>query len=213
VTVIGRFRTVTAGWRGANGFTTFYYQRTADQETFDTGTAIGVTDAVQAFWLAAQSLFPIPWSATQTTQVDVLNVQTGEVQDALTVPQQAGVGGAVGVGFGPTMACMLMRMNTAKFVTGRRLIGRTFLGPMAAGGDADGTPTAAMIADLQAAVLALTPAFTVGAEQVVWSRPRLARAAGPGGKPKALTARAGDSAPVTGFVIPDKWATLRSRRD
>jgi hypothetical protein len=142
---------------------------------------------------------------------ETLNSANGETVGTWTFePQTAIVGTRSGAYAAPVG--LQVRWLTALYVSGHRVTGRTFFVPF--GSDqfgADGQITAAAQTGIQVFVDAFTVA--AGSNFVVWHRPRKARAAGPGGKPKALTETMGQQASVTGGQTLRKAAILSSRRD
>lgn len=208
-----RVRTVTSGWFGAPGFTTHYYMSSSSPDSTSVGGAGGAVNSVHAFWDICQGLFPLSWRCQVQPTVDIVDALNGEVINAFGVTATPELPGTNGAGYGPTAAMLVLTARTPGFVGGRRVVGRSYIGPAANLSDADGTPSVGLVSGLQGATPALTPPVIDGIAAVVWSRPRAARAAGPGNKPTALTARLGSAHFIDAYSVRDKWGILRSRRD
>jgi hypothetical protein len=92
---------------------------------------------------------------------------------------------------------------TGVIFNGRRVRGKTFVVPLAASADSDGTLASAVLANVQSAATALanvpSPGLTVWSKQYSTGTP-----------PVQI---GGINAPVDIAQVPDKIAILRSRRD
>jgi len=163
--------------------------------------------------LTMPTMWPAGWVSTVQGDVEILNDATGEVVGA-EAATGAFVNGTAGGGLGPLAVGLLMVLNTGAFVSGRRLRGRTFIVPCSAAAANAPKPSDATRATVVTMGNALLAAGTTGVFPVVWSRPRLATAVGPG-RPDgpARAARAGSSADVTTISCPAKFVVLTSRRD
>jgi hypothetical protein len=209
MTSIMRVRVVSTGWQGAPGLNTFYFQAGAAGETPAQTDANLCHTRVRAGFDAFKLQCPVPWTATVSPTVDVLNTETGDLVNSFSTPPTASVIGTAPLGFMPTATMILLRLNTSTFSDGSRIQGRAFLGPVALSDDADGTPTVSMNTAAIAMGEALQDAGIGGVPIIgVWRRPRLAAAG-----PPIVTARAGSFAAITSITSPDKFAVLRSRRD
>lgn len=163
------------------------------------GSEGGVPD-VAAIRAAYANLIPSLGSGTQILvpgSGDVIEDTTGELVGSWTATTPATVvgtgGGSIAAGVG---ACI--GWATGGIVNGRRLRGRTFLVPMAAGGyDTDGTLGGGSLLVAQQCAGGLMAAGPLG----VWHRPTTV-----GGSD-------GTSYGVTSYKVRDKVAFLSSRRD
>ena len=181
-----RVRSTWQNWPGAPGVTDFYSR--------DLIAANFVND-VRSFFDAIKANLPSGLQIQTSGVCDIINEATGtlEGQDSTATPAVV-QGTNAGVYAGPTGA--VIRWTTAGFVAGRRVQGRTFLVPLVGQSDTNGTIISAVLTTLQTAADGL---ITAGAgDFVVWSRPR--------------QFSSGSAHVVTGRVIPDLAAVLRSRR-
>ena len=188
---------VTVGWSGGKigtGFTNLFF-------TEGISTAQLANDAVRAFFTTALGTsgqqLPSGITLTFPTSIDVLEPATGILVTTVGVTTPGTVVGSdPGVYAAPAGACVTWR--TAGVVAGRRVRGRTFLVPLGASAlQADGTPSALFMSDLNTAAAGLIAAAP---ELVVWHRP------------SSLAAGDGAPYPVLGFMANDKIAMLTSRR-
>lgn len=170
------------------GLSTFYFASSATTQSA----------SVKAFFTAIKANFSntISWDIPNTG--DLLDETTGTLTGVWT----SSGGGTVTASAtpGPTAggAGYRVRWVTSGIVFGRRVIGTTFLVPLAgAAYDNDGTPNATVLSNTSTAAAAL-----IAAEPTmrIWSRPNT-----PGGSN-------GTSSPVISAFCPDLASSLRSRR-
>ena len=207
-----RVRTVFTGFSGAPGLMTHYFRKT-DPGLASTDAQLAV-DRVRDAFVARHSNLPVAFRWTTSGQVDTLDDATGQVNFSWTATPSTGTGVSGTSGYGPIASGVLIKWQTNAFVSGRRVVGKTFLVPVGNNNaDLDGTLTAGALVEWNAWAAAMLNEGATGLHLVCWSRPRLARAVGPGGKPKALTARAGSSYVITSGAANDKMCVLTSRRD
>lgn len=202
--LVYRVRCVSTGWGGAPGLNTFYFDR-ADAGPSDPVAAENVTARVRAFWFAEAAIFPNLWNMQVIPDVDVVNTDNGDLVSSQTAPTPAVVTGTYPNGFGPQEAMLCATYSTADIIDGRRVRGRTFIGPLAQQSDTDGTPLNGWIGGLQTNLAALIGAGLADPQLVVWSRRRGISVSHP-------TGLGGSAHGVTGVQIADKFAVLRSRR-
>jgi hypothetical protein len=139
--------------------------------------------------------------------IDTVDPANGNItfQDAYTQP--AVVTGSSATFFLPTQVMLLMKMGTSSFLNGRRVVGRSFIGPVGRRLNESIQPDPVVTAALQSA--GNTMRGTVGSyEQVVWHRPTYT-----GVKPNRVLATPGSVHAVTTVTVGLKYATLNSRRD
>jgi hypothetical protein len=192
-----RVRTTLSGWVGGPGLATHYFQC----DTEDAAAVIRCRAHVRdLFTNAYHALLCSNATWLVQTAVDEMTSADGHVTNTFndaTVLTAAGTGGS---SQSPPAIAALFRANTATWHAGRRLQGRTFISPLAAGAlEVDGTFPNATVATINTALIALIAGLPATDKFVVWHRP----VAGAGG----LT---GD---VTSMVLQDKIAVLTSRRD
>lgn len=158
----------------------------------------GVDPTVElgTFFNAIKAFFPnaVTWDIPGSG--DVLDEATGLITGAWTAGTAASItatGGAVSY---PAGTGGYIRWQTAGIVAGRRVRGRTFMCPFVIGGfDTTGTIAIATQSGIQAAASALV----ASGKLLIWHRPP------PGGA-------SGSSHAVIAATVPDKVASLRTRR-
>lgn len=166
-------------------------------------TAAEVNDAgarVRAFWLAVAGNHLSPFQAQTIPAVDIIEETNGSLLTSGQITPTPAIVTGTGTGelYSPgNMA--LLQMETGVVQAGRRVRGRSNLGPLTEGAVASGqlgSPASALITGAAPALLAITPTTV---KLVVWSRPQVGRL--------------GAAFNVNSFSVPAKLAWLRSRRD
>lgn len=196
--VINRVRVVLSGFQGGPGMSTFYC---LDPATF--------LPSLRAFYQAIADDFPAVVTITFPTGGDIVDSTSGVLTGSWATAAPAPVVGTYTGAYAAPVGAVVNWL-TGSIINGHRVVGRTFLVPMAAGVfENNGTlnPSAA------SGLVAASTAFVTAAASnfVIWSRPRAAGVPLPV-KP-VQAARAGGHVPVTGHLVPDLAAVLRSRRD
>jgi hypothetical protein len=201
-----RVRTVINGFPAGPALNTFYFDGTED-----VAGATACVERVRVFWLAATTFMPNVANAVPDTLVDVVNPVNGQVTDTIaTTATATPINGAGGGNFAPPSCQILLKLKTGTFLAGRRLQGRSFIGPVnLANIEGDGTPTAAAVSAVNDAATVMITGDGGTHHLVVWRRPKQSS---PKTKP-ATFIRDGSSGAVTNVSVPNKFATLRSRRD
>lgn len=152
-------------------------------------------DAVQNLGLVC----PTTMTFQGDSFVDDIDPATGAITDSHSVTPW-NYGGGVGTSYLPPANQVCVTWKTAAVIGGRRVRGRTFAGPFAtAEADTDGTPNANLMTHMQAFADAWTDNGLTDTFAVVWHRP--------------VGGTGGTAEDITGHVIKDKFAVLRSRRD
>jgi len=162
---------------------------------FSTGASNG-PDAVYDFFNAAPLLYPSTVTITVPSGGDIVDVETGALTGVWDDPGQGGT--VNGTNSGDFFAGVGMRVKwlTSGIVGGRRVVGSTFLVPIAAAiSDTSGTIDNSTVTSTLSAANAMLAAEP---ELSVWSRPTPSR-------PGALSQ-------VIATAVPDKTSWLRSRR-
>lgn len=193
---------VTINWTGfvgAPGYTNLYF-RNATPGTIDQAVVDNAIVKVDAFIAATVLRTPTTVTRAIDPSIEIIDDTNGELQSFMTgtIPSPR-VGTGTGAYSAPSGAVISWYTNTVR--NGRRIRGRTFHVPIAAGAmDTDGTIQTAALTDLRTAADNLRAAS--GASRlVIWGRPTT-----PGGTD-------GVSAEVTASQVPDMAAVLTSRRD
>lgn len=192
-----RVRTTLSGWVGGPGLMTHYFEC----DTEDIAAVVRCRAHVRdLFTNAYHALMCSNTTWLVQTAVDELTTSDGHVTNTFndaTVLTAAGTGGA---SQSPPATAGLWRLNTSTWHSGRRLQGRTFLSPLAAGAlEVDGTWPNATVATVNTAAAAVISGLPATDKFVVWHRP----VSGAGGLTGACTS----------MVLQDKLAVLTSRRD
>lgn len=211
MTLLMRVRTVFAYGAGSPGLMTNYLGK-GEVEINGSDAQVAV-DRVRDALQASPNIWPTTFAWSVAGEVDVLDDATGEVTTQMAATPRNGAGSGTG-GLGPLPVGLLLKARTDSFVSGRRLIGRTYFVPVQATLTTTAVPSTGT---RDAVVLVGTAMLNAGLTQVlpyVWSRPRPATAVGPG-RPAgpAREARVGSSAPVVSYSCPPNYVVLTSRRD
>lgn len=191
---ITRITAVWQGFRGAPGYSNFFFGGAFEDET----SVAAAAGAVRSFFFAVRPHLPVDVSVAIQPVADIIDEANGNITSQLDFDSPDTVTGG-GTGGYSAATGAVVNWNTAAYKNGRRIRGRTFLVPLAAASfDSQGDLDNATLGDLRSA----TDYLTSGASPlpfVVWSRP---------------TGGAGGSAePVVSATVPDLGAVLRSRRD
>lgn len=204
MTEILRVRSEWTGFNGAPGFTNLFFRDfTTDGPGGTTGTVENATAAVERvrnFFGGLAQLLPDDVTITPDSNVDLLEDSTGELLDSFTSTSGGAIQGTDTGGYQAAGgACITWR--TGGIRNGRRIIGRTFLVPMA--GSLFNTtgqiiPSVQQIIQTQANQL-LNPAGTP--DLGIYARPTAPGAA----DGQWTVARAAS--------VPSRGSILRSRRD
>jgi hypothetical protein len=186
-----RIQSQWSTFTGAPGYTNFHFDGTTANGT----TANAAAAAVRTFWDSIKVYLPNGLTISNRSFAEVFATdgpKTAEV--AISTPGAAIVGASVAAYAGGT-GCVV-NWRTGLYISGRQLIGKTYVVPFAGGYATDGTLTPAAVLAVQNAANVLRA--TVNPYFGVWS-PRPA---------PALS----NFANVTTALVPDRAATLRSRR-
>lgn len=198
--VILRARAVLNGWSGAPGLNTWYFSPATPGGSI--ADATDVLARVRAFWNDISGVIPSAVTISTSPTVDAIEATTGTLVGsyASTAPP-TNVTGTGATEFYAPAVCALLQINTASFVAGRRVGGRSFINPLTEAAVASGSASVATIASITgAAILRITPSSPPTASfPIVWKRP--------------VNGAGGSVWPVVAFSMPSKLATLRSRRD
>ena len=192
-----RIRTVLSGWSGGPGLSTFYFDPGAGAEP---AAAIDCVARVRQFWSAISALFPTSFSAQVQPNVDQLDETTGSLTASYVGGAPVVVAGASGTAYNAYATMVLLRQNTGVIRVGRRVVGRTFVGPVTSTVDSGGNPLASNVTTMLTAATVMLTGST-GAIPEVWHRPKPAGSA------------TGREFYVVNYTAAPYFAVLRSRRD
>lgn len=185
-----RIQNVWTNFVGAPGYTNLHFSKAAPTVT-DVTAAAG---ACRTFFNGLVSFLPTGVTITQSGLASIFSdfgIKTGEIG---YTPSSPSVGTSTTAYAGATGA--VIQWKTGQWINGRQLSGRTFVVPLAGGYATDGTLAPTASTALTASALNLRS--VTGLPLVVFSPPR-------NGNPVQL-------ATVTAHTVPDRTATLRSRR-
>lgn len=195
---IMRVHSVLQYGSGSPGLTTFYFlPGTAGGVTADAVDAFG---RVQDFWATIPSLLKTTFSAEVQAEVDVLEATTGELTGFLDGGTSVVIAGSSTAESLPIAAMLLLRSFTGDIHAGRRVRGRSFIGPVVETNNNSGVPTSSARTDLLLGAAQLLTGATATVP-VVWSRPN-----SPVGDP-------GFHSEILSYQVADYFSVLRSRRD
>lgn len=133
---------------------------------------------------------------------------TGELQGFWTAGGVVDVFGYGGTEVVANAAQGLMRIATEQVYDGRGVAGKMFIPGFARVAETNGE----LNSTARSLVATLGTTLIAEAGLGVWSRPRVARPAGPGGSPAAVPARAGKFFVGTAATAWNEFAVLRRRR-
>lgn len=192
-----RVRMALTGWPGGPGLSTFYFDATTD-DVVSAARAVGcVQSAVTGHW---KNVWPLTVHAQVSGDVDVIDRETGDITDTLSVDIPASVAGAGASEYAPIATALVLSLTTGTFIAGRRLRGRIFFSPVANNMvQADGTPMTTAIGFIEGGGADVLEFLTEGDAWVVWHRP--------------VNGAGGQTGRIVSSVCHDKFGILRSRRD
>lgn len=194
---IMRIRTVFQGWIGGPGLMTNYFARVG---SWDQGAAQLAGDRVHNAMEAARQAFLDATNWKNDLVADEFEQSTGELLNSFNITD-ASNNGAGNTNLLPPSNQICVSWKTDGVVAGRRVRGRTFLGPLAlSAAEGNGTPTAAALVSANAFGTAMGNAGLSDVRHVIWHRPTAA-------------GNDGSHHDIAEFTIRDKFAVLRSRRD
>jgi hypothetical protein len=203
--MIGRVLVRSTGYPGAPGLNAFYFQ--------DPG-ALNLTQAqandalarVRAFFAAVAANFATVQGFLVDPIVVTLDELTGVVLGSLGTVVPALVSGTTAVSVGPPQVQLLLKQSTAAVALGRRVQGRSYIGPLQQNVTVGVAPNGVTAGGISSAAIAqLTPGAPVSTVRpCVWHRPQ---------KPstKHPTGVVGGAFAVTGYSCPLFFATQRRR--
>lgn len=181
---------------GSAGVITLYTKSPVPE---DSTSAVLCSHRLRDALTAGQDLFCTNTTFQADSFVDTLDPVTGTITSSDSVATWAVVG-TQGTAYMPPANQLCATWHTGDIVAGRRVAGRTFLGPLAAvDTDTDGTPTGTRLGHLDGLIAAWLDNGTTDVFTCVWHRP----VGGTGGSDHQI---------VSGSRR-DKYAVLRSRRD
>lgn len=176
------------GFPGAPGYTRFYW---------DVASAPDLA-AYQAFFVGIADRIPSNTTVQVQNTGNLIDESDGSVMGSWSGPAQAAIPGT-GSGAYAAPSGAHINWRTGDIKNGRRVRGRSFLVPLYGGAyDSDGSIAATVLTDLRGNLATLVTAL-VGSDARIWSRP--------------TQSAAGTAHEIVSADIPDKTATLRSRRD
>ena len=188
-----RFKSLWTGFTGAPGYTVFHVA----EDTTDPVQVSSWANNILTFWQAIKGVLPSDVTISISTDVDVVDIESGNLVGKQTAPSLTDVLGTSVSGYSAASG-MVINWSTGVYSSGRLVRGRTFLVPAAGVFFTDGTPRADMITTVQDAAVAMVDAEPK--PLAIYSRPTAKRPIG------ALNA-------VTAVNVPDLAAILTSRRD
>lgn len=195
-----KFVTSLDGWPGGPGVNVSYFSQ-GSHVLLDSGAAQDAYDELHSFYANNPSHWRTPVRIIVDRNPSVVDVESGKIIDVLSVGTVdddlvgSGTGGSL-----PQSTVLCMRLSTDRFLNGRRLNGRWFLGPVPATvlGD-DGNVKDEIINAQEGAMAAMTSG--IGVSLAVYSRP--------GPRNNSI----GQYADVVNVTCLKKPTNLRSRRD
>lgn len=183
-----------SGFRGAPGYSNFYFDGEFAGAPAVEAAAVAVSDFFSGFY----AFLPGPVSIAVQPTAEVVDETTGQTLSILDFSAPAAVVGGTADNYSAAVGAVV-NWNTNDYVNGRRVRGRTFVVPLTSTAfDEEGDISSGALDSLRSAASGLVTA-TMDLPLAVWHRP----ANGSGGS----------SHVVTSATVPDLGAVLRSRRD
>jgi hypothetical protein len=190
-----RVRTVLSGFTGGPGLNTFYFLTDTSPGTSDADAVLG---RVRGLFAAINANFPPSMQADTSEVVDVLADVDGSLLDSLVGTPASPVVGTSSVLLGADQAMVGIRIGTATIISGRRVSGRSFVGPLRQDAFVDGNLGSGTESTFQDGIDALLVGDSLH-PLCVWHRP-----SGPG-------AGDGQAVPNSTVTLAPRAFTLRSR--
>lgn len=201
MTNLARVKVVYSGWDGAPGVNILHFSGGTTGESWDSAYVGGMLDDLNDVYDALAAALPFPIVTTVPTEAEIIDSDSGQLVNVVS----SNIGsrsrnGTVAGGIRGTADMALARFITGEFHNGRHVLGRAFIGPIAAQGvDEGGNINAAVqgfVSNAWDAVIS-----NVGVRLCVYSMPRNGSHSG------------GHYADVQSVTCPPKMAILKSRRD
>jgi len=199
-----RVRTVLSGWQGAPGLNTFYFQALSGGNATD---ALAAVNRVRGSWDVVKSVLSAAITAQTQGQVDIISDTDGSLQTSFNVTQPAVVTGTCGTAATVAQVAGGLELFTADVVDGRRVRGRSNIGPLCATFTGSILPPTGLNTALDAmgvALVTVSPPATP--PLVIWHRPVF-------NKVTHTLIRPGTNWQVTSSSHASKFFSIRSRRD
>lgn len=191
---INRVTAVWSGFRGAPGYSNFYFGADGGAEFPVQGDA----DAVREFFQAIRTFLPSGTRVDVSAEVATIDETSGNITDLLAITPPAQVLGSATGGYSAATGAVVNWL-TGTYLRGRRLRGKTFIVPLASSSfDTNGDLSSATLAAIRGAASTLV-GVSGSRGMRVWSRP--------------VGGAGGSSALVIASSVPDLGAVLKSRRD
>jgi len=195
---IMRVAAILSGWTGGPGLQQLYFRgATSSPVQADVNDVVA---RVRSFWAGVAGNHPVALTITVQQAVDVIDQATGNLEDArsaTTAPLPV-AGTGITEFYAPGIMGVLT-METGIIANGRRVRGRTYIGPLTEAAITNGTLGAGIVTNNLTFAAGLIAASPTTSRLVVWSRPK------PGSP--------GVSRDVQTFAMNSKLAHLRTRRD
>lgn len=188
--------TINYPMSGAPGVITLYTRTTAPENS---ASAELCSSRLHDAMTAGFALFPTSLTIVGDGFVDTIDPATGAITGSDDVAPWTVTGGN-GTAFLPPASAICLTWLTSDFIAGRRVRGRTFLGPLSAAiNNGNGHLIGADLTVAQDVAAAWVDQGGTDVATVVWHRP----VGGAGGSDHVISATS----------VRDKFAVLRSRRD
>lgn len=200
MTDIARVVINLSGFAGAPGVNVLHFSQ-GSLSSWNTAAITGVAEDVTGILFACKSFYAPGLEMQVRPEVDIIDVASGEIIDQF-VPDDP---------FGPVFSDAtdgaesratqaIVRLRGDKWVNGRLIQGRMFMGPLAGSIlDDDGNIPTNTRDDIQDAFVAITSGL--GARLAIYSRPN------------PTLSKAGDYSDAVAVLVNQKPGVLRSRRD
>jgi hypothetical protein len=189
---------LTCAWTGPGGPGASHLDVRAETGPADAADLDAVGTAFRAYYNTLAGYLPNDWSLAVSSEVLIIEDTSGELQDTVTITTAGSSVAGTGTGAWAGAVGVVTRFSTGAIIGGRRVRGRTFFVPAVSSlaFDVDGTLNSTCVSDFTTARTTLHTALaTADTVPIVYS-------------PTHHVIH-----DVTGFLVADRSAVLRSRRD
>lgn len=191
---ITRITATWGGFRGAPGYSNFYFGGAAADDT----DAESLAEAVRSFFNAFRVDLPSSVTISIQPSAEIIDETNGQITGQVDFTPPETITGGTNATYSAASGAVV-NWNTAGYRNGRRIRGRTFVVPLSnAAYDTAGDISTASLGLLRNGAAFLTSGVSV-LPFVVWARPN--------------DGANGTAEPVVSATVPDLGAVLRSRRD
>lgn len=191
---ITRLTAAWSGFRGAPGYSNFYFAGDSGDET----TLEQTGETIRSFFNGFREYLPPSVNIQVRGTAEIIDEASGQITSQVDFDPPSSVVGAA-TGSYSAASGAVVNWNTNAYRNGRRVRGRTFLVPLSTSSyDSGGDLSATALNAIRSGATFLSSG-AAPLPFVVWARP--------------VNGSGGTAEPVVSHTVPDLGAILRSRRD